>query len=68
MDFAILADLRVNLKENEKRGKYLDLIRELKKTTLEHKGDTTCNWCARYSHQRIGKSLKDLEIRGQVEY
>ena len=31
MDFAVLADHRVKLKESEKRDKYLDLARELKK-------------------------------------
>ena len=31
MDFAILADNRVKIKENERRDKYLDLAGELKK-------------------------------------
>ncbi len=31
VDFAVPADHRVKLKESEKRGKYLDLVRELKK-------------------------------------
>ena len=31
VDFAVLADHREKIKENEKRGKYLDLGRELKK-------------------------------------
>ena len=31
MDFAITADQRVKIKEIEKRGKYLDLVRELRK-------------------------------------
>ena len=41
-------DLRVKLKESEKKDKYVDLARELKKT-MEHEidGDTNCNWCAR---------------------
>ena len=30
MDFAVTADQRVTVKENEKRDKYLDLDRELK--------------------------------------
>ena len=34
MDFAVLADHRVKLKESEKRDKYLDLARELKKKNL----------------------------------
>ena len=32
MDFAVPADHRVKLKESEKKDKYLDLTRELKKT------------------------------------
>ena len=31
MDFAVLADLRIKLKECEKKDKYLDLARKLKK-------------------------------------
>ena len=31
VDFAVLADHRVKLKKNEKKNKYLDLARELKK-------------------------------------
>ena len=31
MDFAVLVDHRVKLKESEKKDKYLDLTRELKK-------------------------------------
>ena len=31
VDFAVLADHRINLKECEKKDKYLDLARELKK-------------------------------------
>ena len=46
VDFAVSADLRIKLKECEKRDKYLDLTRELKKT-VEHAGDnyTNCDWC-----------------------
>ena len=45
-DFAIPADNRIKLKEYEKKDKYLDLARELKKT-MEHAGDysTNWNWC-----------------------
>ena len=44
------------MKECEKRDKYLDLARELKKKTVEHESDdyTNCNWCSWCSHQRIG--------------
>ena len=54
MDFAVLADRKVKLKESEKSNKYLHLARELKKT-IEHEGDgdTNRNWCTRYGHQKI---------------
>ena len=47
VDFAIPADHRVKLKENEKKNKYLDIAKELKKT-MEHESDiyTNCNWCS----------------------
>ena len=50
VDFAVLADSRIKLKEFEKKDKYLDLARELKKT-MEHEGDnyTNCDWCFWYS-------------------
>ena len=38
MDFTVPADPRVKLKESEKRDKYLNLARELKKT-MEREGD-----------------------------
>ena len=37
VDFPVPADHRIKLKKCEKRDKYLDLARELKKT-LEHEG------------------------------
>ena len=45
VDFAVPADHRIKLKECEKKDKYLDLTRELKKT-VEHAGDnyTNCDW------------------------
>ena len=46
VDFAVPADHRIKLKECEKKDKYLDLARKLKKT-MEHEGDnyTNCDWC-----------------------
>ena len=46
VEFAVPADHRIKLKECEKKDKYLDLARELKKTK-EHEGDnyTNCDWC-----------------------
>ena len=63
MDFAFLADHRVKLKESKKRDKYLDLAKELKKT-MEHEndGDTNCDWCTQYNHQRIGTGLGNKRI------
>ena len=45
VDFAVPADHGIKLKECEKKDKYLDLARELKKT-VEHAGEnyTNCNW------------------------
>ena len=59
--FAVPADPRLELKESEKKDKYLDLARELKKT-VEHESDvyTNCNWCFWYSHQRIGTGTGGL--------
>ena len=57
VDFAVPADHRVKLIENEKKNKYLDLARKLKKKqTMQHEGDDNSNYnlCAGYSHQRIG--------------
>ena len=50
-DFAVPTDHRIKLKECEKKDKYLDLARDLKKT-VEHAGDnyTNCNWCFWYSN------------------
>ena len=56
VDFAVPADHRIKLKECEKKDKYLDLARELKKT-MEHEGDnyTNCDWCFWYSNYRTIK-------------
>ena len=47
MDFAVLADHRVKLKESEKK---------------EHESDvyTIYNWCSWYSHQRINKGTEEF--------
>ena len=68
MDFAVPADHRVKLKENEVINKYLDLARELKKQ---------CNMKVTVIPIVIGalgtvskglvKGQKDLEITGRVE-
>ena len=45
VDFAVLADHRIKLKECEKKDKYLDLARELKKLEQEGYNNTNCDWC-----------------------
>ena len=61
MDFAVSADYRVKLKECEKKDKYLDLARKLKKT-VKHENDenTNCNWCSWHSHQKIDTKTGEL--------
>ena len=54
VDFAVPVDNRIKLKESEKKDKYLDLVRDLKKT-MDHKNDNHTNrdWCFWYSHQGL---------------
>ena len=56
MDFAVTADHKIKLKESEKKDKYLDLVRELKKT-MEHESDDYTNRDSgiRYSKYRTNK-------------
>ena len=68
VDFAVPADHRIKLKESEKKDKYLDLARELKKQwnmkvmiisiVIGAIGTVTKGQL---------KSLKDLEVGGRVE-
>ena len=68
VDFAVPADHRINLKESEKKDKYLDLARELKKLwnmkvtivpiVIDALGTVT---------KGLLKGLEDLEVSGRVE-
>ena len=68
MDFAVLGDYRVKLKECEMRDKYLDFARELKKLwnmkvtiipkVIDALGTVTLG---------LVQGLEDLEITGRVE-
>ena len=68
VDFAVPADHRINLKECEKKHKYLDLARELKKPwnikvmivplVISALGTIT---------KGLLKGLEDLEVGGHVE-
>ena len=59
--FAIPADHKVKIRGNEKRGKYINLARELKKT-MKHEGvsDISCRRCTWDNPQRIDKGLGRL--------
>ena len=67
VDFEVLIDHWVKLKESKTKDKYLDLAREMKKT-MKHESDrdTNCSW---WTFSTITKELlqgqEDLEIRGQ---
>ena len=53
---AVLADHRGKIRRKQKRDKYLDLARELKKPMeYEVDGDTNCNWCTWNNPPKIGK-------------
>ena len=64
MDFAIPADHRTKIKENEKKKKmddYLDFVSELKKTQNNKKlrtmwvTDNNCCWCACNGSKKLWK-------------
>ena len=68
VDFAIPGDHRINLKESEKKDKYLDLARELKKlwnmkVTIVPIVIGTLGTVAK----GLLKGLEDLEVGGRVE-
>ena len=64
MDFTVLIDHRVKLKESGKISKYLDLATELK-ATVEYDGgdDTNCSWYALISPKRLEKIWR----KGKIE-
>ena len=51
VDFAVPADHRMKLKTCEKKDKYLDLAREIKKLWKHESDDcTNCDWCVRHNN------------------
>ena len=68
VDFAVLADHRIKLKECEKRDKYFDLSRELKKV-WNMKVKITPIVIGAFDTVTKGslKGLEDLEVNGRVE-
>ena len=68
MDFAVPADHRVKLKENEKMGKYLDLARELKKLwNMRVKVIPIVVGALGTVPINLEKRLEDQQIRGRIE-
>ena len=68
MDFTILADHKIKVKESEKKDKYLDLARELKKL-WNMKVTIIPIMIGTFGTVTKGllKRLEDLEIRGRVK-
>ena len=68
VDFAVLADHRVKLKENEKKDKYLELAREWKKLwNMKVTIIPIVIGALSTINKRLVQGLEDLEIRGPVE-
>ena len=68
MDFAVPADHRINLKESEKKDKYLDLARELKKLwNMRVMIVPIVNGALGAITKGLSKGLEDSEVGGRVE-
>ena len=68
MDFAVPADHIVKLKEREKKDKYLDLARELKKLwNMKETFIPIVSGALDTVAEGLIKGQENLEIRGQVE-
>ena len=64
MDIAVPGDLKVKLKETERRDKYLDLARELTKIVeKESNVYSNCNWSTYTVTEWLIKRQKDLQKR-----
>ena len=68
MDFAVPADDRVKLKAKEKKDKYIDLARELKKLrNMKMTLITTVFGALCTVTKVLIQGMEDFEIRGRVE-
>ena len=68
VDFAVLADHRINLEESEKKYKYLDLARELKKLwNMKVTNVLIVIGALGTITKGLLKVLEDLEVGGRVE-
>ena len=65
MDFAVFADHRVKLKESEKKDKYLDLARDLKKLwNMKVKFIPIMISALDTVTKGLSKGMEDFKIRG----
>ena len=67
VDFAVPADHRINLKESEKKDKYLDLARKMKKLWNMKVTVPTVIGALGKITKGLLKVLEDLEVGGRVE-
>ena len=68
IDFAVPSDHRIKLKECEKKDKYLDLVRELKKLwNMMVTIVTIVSGAFGTLKKGLLKGLMDLEVGGRVE-
>ena len=68
VDFAVPADHRINLKESEKKDKYLDLAREMKKLwNMNVTIESIVIGALGTITKGLLKGLEDLEVGGRVE-
>ena len=68
MDFAVQTDHRVKIKENEKKNKYLDLARELKRLwNLRVAVIPTVGVGHRTVSKELGRGLGYLKIKERIE-
>ena len=68
VDFAVPADYRIKLKECEKKDKYFDLARELKKLwNMQVTIIPIVTGAFRTVTKGLLKGLEDLEVEGRVE-
>ena len=67
VDFVVPTDHRINLKESEKKDKYIDLARELKKLWYMKVTIVPIGICAIGTITKgLLKILEDLEVGGRV--
>ena len=67
MDFAVLLDHRIKIKENEKRDKYLYFARELKKAKMKVAMITIVFSALGTIHKGSVKGQEELKIGGRAE-